>query len=155
MLITGVQVGSSIYPLTEGQPLGVVVGETIRIFFAFKYKMPERTDAAIWASLYKYTVGILDRQGKAQTKGTITLDETTEWKDYQGYIDIVVGSVPAGTYGLIVELPGRKDAEAKIDDCIEVTAAPSIWEMIGPLLVLGLMVGLVSMMAPMMEEGFG
>jgi hypothetical protein len=152
MLIAGVQAGNALYSLVKGQPLPITVGQTIRVFFSFKYKMPEREDVAIWASLYQYTAGILNRAGKAQTKATIMLDRTTEWKDYQGYIDITVGSVSAGTYGLIVELPGRKDAEAKIDDCLEVMAAPGIAEWVGPLLVLGLMAGMVGMMAPMMEE---
>lgn len=33
-------------------------------------------------------------------------------------------------------------------------AVSDIWSMVGPLLVLGLMAGIVSMMAPMTEEGF-
>lgn len=152
MLITGVQVGNNIYALAEGQPLQISVEETIRVSFSFKYMMPERTDAVIWASLYQYTAGILNRSGKAQTKSTIVLDESTEWKDFQGYIDVTVGSVSAGTYGLIVELPGRKDAEAKIDDCIEVAAAAGIMDMIGPLIMMGVMMYMMSMVTPK-EEG--
>lgn len=150
MLITGVQVGNNIYPLTEGQPLGIRVGETIRVFFSFKYKMPERENVGIWASLYQYTAGVLNRQGKAQTKGTITLDKSIEWKDYSGYIDITIGNISAGTYGLIVELPGRENAEAKIDDCIEVAGAPDILSQILPLVIMVVLMGMVT---SMMGEG--
>ncbi|GAI62971.1 unnamed protein product [marine sediment metagenome] len=154
MQITQVAVGNVLYPLVEGQPLPIDVGQTLRVFYAFKYKMPETNGVRIWASLYRYTMGVLDRSSQAQTKETIPLEKALEWKDYSGEIDIVVGQIGSGTYGLICELPDY-DKEDHIDDCIEVTAAPSIWAMIGPLLMLGLMVGLVSMMAPMMEEGVG
>ena len=155
MQIAQVQVGNFIYPLVEGQPLPIAVGETIRVFFAFKYKMPQTSSIRIWASLYNYTLGVLNRQGQAQTKGTVTLEKALDWKDYAGEIDILVGQVSSGTYGLICELPDYgTEAEEHIDDCIQVTAPPSVFEMIGPLLVLGLMAGMVSMMAPMMEEGF-
>ena len=151
MLIAGVQIGNNIYPLSSGQLCQVTVGETIRVFFSFKYKMPEREEVAIWASLFQYTAGVLDRAGKAQRKGTLILDKSTEWRDYQGYIDIVVGSVSAGIYGLIVELPGRKNAEAKIDGCIEVTAAPGMTEWIGPLIMIAMMGMMVQMVTPMAE----
>ena len=150
-----VQVGNVLYPLAEGQPLTVAVGNTIKVFYGFKYKMPETTGVRIWASLYKYSLGILDRQGQAQTKETIPLEKALDWKDYSGEIDIVIGDMPAGTKGLICELPDYgAEAEHHIDDCIEVTAAPSVFEMIGPLLVIGLMAAMVGMMAPAMEEGF-
>ncbi|GAI07198.1 unnamed protein product, partial [marine sediment metagenome] len=145
-------VGNVIYPLTEGQPLPIKGGDTIRLFYAFKYKMPETTGVKIWASLYNYTLGILNRQEKAQTKQTITLEKALEWKDYPGEIDIVIGEISSGTYGLICELPDH-DLEERIDNCLEVAAVPSVFEMIGPLLVLGLMAGIVSMMAPTMKEG--
>jgi len=152
MEITQVQVGNVLYPLTEGQPLPISVGQTLRVFYGFKYKMPETTGVRIWASLYRYTMGVLDRASAAQTKDKITLVKALDWKDYADEIDIEIGQIGSGTYGLICELPDY-DVEHRIDDCIEVTAAPSIWEMIGPLLVLGLMVGMVAMIAPMMEEG--
>ncbi len=158
MQITQVAVGNVLYPLTEGQPLPINVGETVKVFYAFKYKLPVAGGVRIWASLYRYTAGILDRSSQAQTKLTITLEEALEWKDYADEIDIEVGNVSSGTYGLICELPDYKDIEGRdvedhIDDCIEVTAPPSIWGMIGPLLVLGLMAAMVGMMAPAMEEG--
>ncbi len=146
------QVGNVLYPLTEGQPLPINVGEALRVFYAFRYKVAETADVRVWASLYNYTLGVLNRQEQAQTKQTITLEKALDWKDYAGEIDILVGQISSGTYGLICELPDY-GVEDKIEACIEVTAAPSVFDMIGPLLVLGLMAGLVAMMAPVMEEG--
>lgn len=152
MQITQALAGNVLYPLVEGQPLPISVGETIRVFYAFNYKMPERTDVRIWASVHEYVYGILNRRELAQTKEIITLVKTLEWKPYDGEIDIVVGDIGSGTYGLICELPDF-DVEDRIDDCLEVAAVPSIFEMIGPLLVMGLMMGIMSIMSPMMKEG--
>lgn len=149
-MITQVQVGNVIYPLVEGQPLPITVGQTLRVFYQFKYKMPETSGVRIWASLYGYVYGIIARQELAQTKEMITLPKALEWSPYEGEIDINIGDVPAGIYGLICELPDY-DAEEHIDDSIEVPAAPSIFEMLGPLLVLGLMAGVMSMVAPAKE----
>ncbi|GAI70876.1 unnamed protein product [marine sediment metagenome] len=151
MNVTKVQVGNVIYPLIAGQSLPVAAGDTIRVFYAFKYKLPETTGVRIWASLYYYTLlGIFEREEKAQTKGTITLEKALEWTDYSGEIDIIIGEATSDIYGLILELP-EQDAEDKIEACIEVKKAAGIMEMIGPLLPLVLMVLVVSMMAPMMK----
>jgi hypothetical protein len=149
MQIMGAQVGNVLYPLTEGQPLPISVGETIKVSYAFKYMMPEQSSVRVWASLYRYTAGILDRSGNAQTKSTITLAKSIEWTLYEGQIDITVGSINAGLWGLIVELPDYGGMEAKIDDCIEVAAAPNIIEQILPILVMVMMMGMIM---PMMEE---
>jgi hypothetical protein len=145
-----VQVGNYVYTLAGGQPLKIQAGQKLRVFFSFSYKVAETTTIPIWGSLYQKTIGVINRVEKAQTKATITLEKSVDWQTYQGQIDIGIDSkVEAGMYGLIVELPGLKDAEAKIDDCIEVTAAPGITEWVGPLLMFGLMAGMVGMMAPM------
>lgn len=159
MEITQAQVGNVIYPLTEGQPLPVAVRDTIKVFYAFNYKLAETAGVKIWASLYNYSPGWLDRKEQAQRKETIALEKASEWKPYEGEIDIVIGQIGSGTYGLICELPDYEDVEGnpiedKIDDCLEVAAPPSVFDMIGPLLMIGLMVGLVAMISPMMKEGF-
>ena len=148
MLTPQVQVGNVLYPLVEGQPLPISVGDTLRVFHSFDYRMPNAADIRIWASLYDYTLGILNREEKAQTKQTITLEKALDWKSYSGEIDILVGDISPGIYGLICELPDY-DVDNSIDDCLEVTAVPSIWDMMGPLLVLGLMAGMIM---PMMKE---
>ncbi len=102
----------------------ISVGQALRVFYSFRYRMAVTTVVPIWASLYRYTAGILDRSTNAQNKSTITLEKSLDWKLYQGQIDITVGSVNAGLWGLIVELPNFKNAEARIDNCIEVAAVP-------------------------------
>ncbi len=158
MQIVQAQVGNVLYSLAEGQPLPIDVGDTLKVFYTFKYKMPEETGVRVWASLYRYTAGILDRATQAQTKETITLEKALVEKDYSGEIDIVVGvggglggvvGIGSGLYGLICELPDY-DKEEHIDDCLDVTAPPSVFELMGPLLVIGIM----AMMLPMVKEGF-
>jgi len=145
-----VQVGSYLYTLVEGQPLQIQAGQTLRVFFSFSYKVAETTTVPAWASLYQRVAGIVNRVEAAQTKTTITLDKAIAWQTFEGYVDVAIGSgVKPGVYGLIVELPGFADAEERIDDCIEVTAAPSMMEWIGPLLMIGMM----GMMAGVMAEG--
>lgn len=154
MQIARVQVGNTLVALNPGQPLPVSVGDTLRVFYSFNYKVAETTGVEIWASLYRWSDHIyIDRQEQAQTKQTITLEKALTYQPYEGEIDIAIGQVTSDTYGLICEFPDY-DVEGHIDDCIDVTAPATVWGMIGPLLMLGLMVGLVSMMAPMMKEGF-
>jgi len=136
------QAGSSLYTLTGGQPVPIQAGQTLKVFYSFSYKVSETTSVPIWASLYRYSLGVLNRVEQAQTKTTITLDAATVWQTCEGQIDIAVGNVSAGVYGLILELPGFKDAGAKIDDCIEVIAAAGIMEML-PMLMMVMVMGMV------------
>ena len=148
MNITQAQVGYDIYPLAEGQPLPISIGQALRVFFTFGYKVAETTTVPVWASLYR-RIPWLDRMEAAQSKSFITLDQAVDWQTYQGQIDIPIGNVSPGVYGLIVELPGFKDAEATIDDCIEVAASPGITEWMGPLMMLAML----GMVMPMVGEG--
>lgn len=148
MQIIQAQVGNILYPLIEGQPLPIAVGDTLKVLYSFRYKMPETGDVRVWASFYYYTLlGFFEREERAQTKQVITLEKSLEWKDYSGMIDIIIGQVTPDTYGLILELPdhGKED---KIENCLEVSTPPGIFDMIGPLLVIGLM----AMIIPMVEE---
>jgi len=148
-----VQVGSNLYTLEEGQTLQIQAGQTLRAFYSFSYKVAEQTPVPVWGSLYRYTAGVLDRSSKAQTKTTITLDPATEWQTYQGYIDIIIDSgIDKGLWGLIVEAPGFADAEDRIDDCIEVAAAPGMTEWVAPLIMIAMM-GMIAPMMSGMAEG--
>lgn len=113
------------------------VGETLKVAYSFKYKVVSAITINIWASLYQIT-----RTEKAQTKTTITLDKALDWMTYEGEIDILIGEIGSGVYGVICELPDYA-VEDKIDDCIEITVPPSMWDMIGPLLVLGIMAAII------------
>ena len=166
MQIAQVQVGNILYPLVEGQPLPVATGDTLKVFFGFNYKLPETTDVEIWASLYRYTtiLGItyLDRASDAQTKGTITLEKSLEWKEFNGAIDILIPQVSSelwglvkkgidvGLWGLIVELPDY-NIDDKIDDCIEATTAPGIMGTLMSIMPLIMIMMVFMMLTPMMK----
>lgn len=154
MQIINAQVGNVIYPLVEGQPFPINVGQTLRVFYSFKYKMPESGSVRLWASLYYYTIlGFFEREEKAQTKGTIALEKALDWRDYSGSVDIIISSdCTPDIYGLILELPDYKDVADKREACVEVAKAPNIFDMIGPLLVLGLLAGMMPMLAPKEEN---
>ncbi len=147
MQIAQVVVGNAIYPLIEGQPLPIAIGDTLKVFYAFRYRIPEEADIKIWASLYKYSFGIIDRQGQSQTKGTIILPRALDWENFSGEIDIVIGNMSAGTYGLILELPDY-DVEERIDDSLEVATVAGIFDMIGPILIIGIMAMVLPMLTP-------
>ena len=143
-----VQVGSNIYSLQAGQPLQIQAGQSLRVFYAFNYKVAEQTAVPIRAALYKKTLGVPLVVEEARTETTLTLDMSVAWQSYQGQIDIAIGSgVGAGVYGLGVECPGFEGAGDYIDDCIEVTAAAGITSWIGPLI----MIAMLGMLAPMMS----
>ena len=153
MQIAQVQVNDTIYSLAEGQPLQIKVGDVIKVYFSFKANIPERMTVNIQAALYRYTFGVLNRTPYAITKGTMTLESTGGVvQDYSTTIDItIVSGISSDTYGLIVELPDY-DLQDKIDNCLEVPKEAGIMDMIGPLLMIGLMMGLMSMVTPMMKE---
>lgn len=127
----------------DGQPIPLSeiitkgIGEALKVAYSFKYKVISPITIDIWASLYQIT-----RTEKAQTKTAISLDKALDWKTYEGEIDIAIGEIGAGIYGVICELPDY-GVEDKIDDCINITAPPSVFEMIGPILVLGILAAII------------
>jgi hypothetical protein len=142
-----VSVDNNLYTLTEGQTLQIQAGQTLRVFYSFNYRVAEPVAVPIWGSLYQKTLGLVNRVGQAQTKTNIALEPSVTGQGYQGQMNITVGSgVGAGGYGLIVEMPGFSEANARIDDCIEVTAAPGLTDWLGPLLMIGVM-GMIARMA--------
>jgi hypothetical protein len=135
------------------EPKTFNVGDTIRVTASFVYTVAADTLVTVQAGPYHYIVGILDRIGASFGKATVDLPMALTPTEKQFTVDFKLSGIDAGTYGLIVEIPGT-DINVKQDDVLIVAAAPSVFEMIGPLLVIGLMAAMVSMMAPMMEEGF-
>ena len=63
-----VLIRGQVYTLTEGVPVQVAVGETIRVFYSFQYRALQGATVQLWASLYRYSLGVLDRMAQAQTK---------------------------------------------------------------------------------------
>lgn len=141
-------VETSLVALANGEKVQLRPGDTLRVNYSFRYRIAKTV--SLWASLYLYSARfILNRVSGAQEKSAITLTESPEWQDYPGQIDIAIGSIGSGSFGLIVEMPAVPGMEAKIDDCIEVVAAPGITEWIGPLMVIAVM----GMMVQMMPRG--
>lgn len=133
--------------LEVGNSVVIDAGKTLRVAYSFTYKVAETATVPVWASLY--TIGIpIDRIEQAQTKTTVTLDQSIEWQTYRGQVDIIIGTgTPGGVYGLIVELPGFKNAEARLEGVIQVIGAPGIFDSLGQLAtlaILGLVVRLVT-----------
>lgn len=145
-----VQLGGALYTLQEGLPLPIEAGQVLRVFYSFSYRVADTITVPVWASLYTVTpvIGTVNRVDQAQVKGVITLEQAIDWQKYQGQADIAVGSgVKAGVYGLMVELPGFEDMAARVDDCIEIAAAPGVTDWIGPLMMIAVMGMMVQMMA--------
>jgi len=129
-------------------PLVVNAGRTLRVFYAFSYKVAETAAVPLWASLYPQAL-VVDREERAQTKTLITLDKALDWQTYQGQVDINVETgTPGGVYGLIVEIPGFKDAQAKLESVIQVLAAPGLFDALGTLATLALLGMAVRMATP-------
>ena len=152
-----VQIGNNFYSLAEGLALPIQAGSTLRVFYSVNYKIAQTDSVPLWASLYTRTplIGTINRVGAAQTKTSVLLKTALDWETYTGQVEIQIPSgLKAGTYGLIVESPGFKDGEDKIDDCLEVMAAPGLTEWMGPLMMLAMM-GLVTQMMVPAAEGMG
>ena len=154
-------VQTSLAALAAGEQVQLSVGDTLEISVSFKYTVAENTMVSLRACPYQYKVGILDRiGGSCGENPEVELEATLTPKTKETTVDMPIvpsaeGGIEDGTYGLIAEILGT-DAEDHIDDCLVISGnPPSMMAMVGPLLVIGLMVGMVSMMAPMMKEGFG
>jgi hypothetical protein len=136
------------------EPKTFSVGDTVRVTASFQYTVGKDTSVTVQAGPYHYIAGILDRIGTCFGTTTVDLPKALTPTEKQFTVDFTLKAtdgIAAGTYGLLVEIPGT-DINVKQDDVLIIPAAPGIFEMIGPLLMIGLMVAMVSMMAPMMEE---
>jgi len=153
-------VNTSLAALAAGEQVQLNVGDTLEISVSFKYTVAENTMVTLRACPYQYTLGVLDRiGGSCGENPDVELEATLTPKTKETTVEMPIvpaaeGGIEDGTYGLIVEILGT-DAEDHIDDCLVISGNPtSMMAMVGPLLALGLLAGMVSMMTPMMEEGF-
>jgi len=142
-------VQTSLSALLAGEQVELAPGDVLRVSCSFKYKVAEAITVVLWASL---GLGI----GRdIESFEEISLEATLTPKTWEGDIDILIPSgKTAGTYWLRAEIEGYPDTQTTIPDAAVISGVPSMMEMVGPLLAMGLMAGMVSMMAPTMEEGF-
>ena len=142
-------VQTSLAALAAGEQVELAPGDVLRVSCSFKYVVAQATTVVLWASL---GLGI----GRdIESFKEISLEATLTPKTWTGDIDIEIPSgKTAGTYWLRAEIEGYPDTQTTIPDAAVIAGVPSMMEMVGPLLAMGLMAGIVSMMAPMMEEGF-
>ena len=140
---------TSLAALAAGEQVELAPGDTLCVSCSFKYVVAQAVTVVLWASL---GLGI----GRdIESFEEISLEATLTPKTWEGDIDIPIPSgKTAGTYWLRAEIEGYPETQTTIPDAAVISGVPGVFEMIGPLLVLGLMAGMMSMMAPAMEEGF-
>ena len=150
----------SLAELASGQVRELSIGDTLCVVVDFTYTIAEKMTYTLRCGLYNRIVGVLNRIESVRNEENITFEKALTSVSKEESVDVMIigeaeGGVADGTYGLIAEIL-ETDAEVHYDDCIIVSGNPvSMMEMVGPLLVLGLMAGMVAMFAPMMREGFG
>ena len=142
-------VNTSLSALAAGEQVELAPGDVLRVSCSFKYVVAQAITVVLWASL---GLGI----GRdIESFEEISLEATLTPKTWTGDIDILIPSgKTAGTYWLRAEIEGYPETQTTISDAVTISGVPSVFEMVGPLLGLGLMVGIVGMMAPVMKEGF-
>jgi len=149
-------VNTSLAALATGEQVQLSVGDTLRVTVGFKYTAAEATIVTLRACPYHYTMGVLDRIGGSCGEADIELERSTVLKLKEATVDMPVvaaaeGGVSDGTYGLIAEILGT-DVEYHIDDCLVISGNPTLdgglMDMI-PMLMVVMMMGMIM---PMMEE---
>jgi len=135
-------------------PKQFTVGDTIRVTASFLYTVGADTSVTVQAGPYHYIAGILDRIGASFGKTTVDLPKATTPTDKQFTIDFKLSGIDAGTYGLLVEIPGT-DFNVKQDDVLVISGAPGIMDMITTMLPLMLIFMMMGMIMPMLQGAFG
>lgn len=164
MQITNLQVFSPGYgwhALAVGDKVTLSPGETLRVGITVSYKGKAQNFTLYGAigsrqeAIPILDIGWFDEMLFGRSNLPCP-DSTTEFTPVEGSVDIPVpANTPAVTdYDLYVKIEEQPSVMDEVDNIIDITAAPSIWEIVGVLLVLGLMMGLMSMVTPMMKEGF-
>ena len=136
-----------VLPLAR-QLLLIRTGQTLRVSYSFRYKVAKTTNIEVRSSLYQRVLGVIDRIPQASGLAIATLEKSLEWKDFSGSVDIPIGRIQPGIYGLILEIPVA-EASVYIDDCIRVEP---LEDLLAGLAVLGLTAGMVALMLPMVKE---
>lgn len=142
--------------LIANEQVELAPGDILRVTCSFKYTIGAITTVTLWAAL---GTGLI--RSRMETYKSISLDAAPTPRTWEGDIDIIIPMTGEDNkdYWLRVEIQGYED-ETRVqtpDNPILIRGMPEevgIFDMMGPLLVLGLMMGLMTMMTPMMKEGF-
>jgi hypothetical protein len=126
----------------ELAPKQFTVGDTIRVTFTFMYMVGEDTTITFQAVPYQYRLGILDRIGASAGTKELRLATATDPQEVQESVDFTLTGISAGTYGLLVEIPGTNYG-AKIDGVLVVAGAPDVFSAMMPMLMMVMMLGMV------------
>lgn len=141
-----------------GSSYEIVVGETWRVSVAFIYTSPEDTVVTLSGCPYQYRLGILDRINSCCGHTTINLEKTLTPTEVTASVDMhfipgSAGGIGNGTYGLMAEVDG---ATAKQDGALIISGNPAgLFETIGQLVPMLIIVMMMGIIMPMMEEGMG
>lgn len=130
------------------EPKTFNVGDAIRVTASFIYLVGADTSVEVQAGPYQYKLGILDRIGSCFGITTVSLPKTTTPTEKQFTIDFTLKAtdgIAAGTYGLLVEIPGT-DFSVKQDDVLIVGAVPNIFSQILPIIIMVMLMGMVTSM---------
>jgi len=133
------------------EPKTFNIGDTVRVTASFKYTVGADTSVTVQAGPYHYIAGILDRIGSCFGSITVDLPMALTLTEKQFTIDFTLKAedgIQAGTYGLIVEIPGT-EFSVKQDSVLIIAGAPGITDIL-PMLMAVMMMGMI---VPMMEEG--
>lgn len=136
---------SNIIVLEDGKLIPLDPGDALVVEYSFDYTVGEATDITLWVSL---GLGIgRDIEGF----DTLYLEEALTSKTYQGSFELVIPTgVAKGAYWMKVEIDGT---EITVPDAVVISGVPGMLESFAPLLMLGLLFGVVSMVAPKTKEG--
>lgn len=131
---------SNIIVLETGKQIPLDPGDILVAEYSFDYIVGEATDITLWVAL---GLGIgRDIEGF----DTLHLEEALTSKTYQGSYELVIPvGVAKGSYWMKVEINGE---EITIPDAVVISGVPGMLESLAPLLMLGLMIGVVSMITP-------
>lgn len=141
-----------------GSSYEIVVGETWRVTVVLIYTSPEATTVTLSGCPYQYRLGILDRINSCCGHTTINLEQTFTPVEKTASVDMHFipgsdGGIGDGTYGLMAEVDG---ATVKQDGVLIVSGNPAgMFETIGMLIPMLIIVMMMGMIMPLMEEGMG
>lgn len=139
---------TNLIALEAGKRIPLNPGDILVVEYSFNYTAIQGADVDLWVSL---GIGIgRDIEGFA----SLHLDKALIPKIFSGTFELAIptSGKTNGTYWMKVEVNGT---EITIPDAVVIsgmTMLPDIFQQIGPLLVFGLMIGMMSMITPKEEE---